>query len=73
MATAIDAGEWNDIHPLDKLTVGKRLALVANKIAYGEDIIYSGPIYKEMAREGNRIIIRFGSLSAALYPLTANH
>lgn len=59
MATAIDAGEWNDIHPLDKLTVGKRLALVANKIAYGEDIIYSGPIYKEMAREGNRIIIRF--------------
>jgi hypothetical protein len=26
MADCYDAGEWNDIHPLDKLTVGRRLA-----------------------------------------------
>mgnify|MGYP003935736633 FL=1 len=59
MASAIDAGEWNDIHPLDKITVAKRLALAAYRIAYGEDIIASGPIYKDMVKEGNRIRIRF--------------
>ena len=59
MAVAIDAGEWNDIHPLDKMTVAKRLALTACRVAYGEDIIASGPIYKDMVKEGNRIIIRF--------------
>lgn len=59
MASAIDAGEWNDIHPLDKLTVAKRLALAAYRVAYGEDIIASGPIYRDMVKEGNRIRIRF--------------
>ena len=66
MAVAIDAGEWNDIHPLDKLTVAKRLALAAYKVAYGEDIISSGPVYKEMVKEGNRIIIRFMEPSGEL-------
>ena len=46
MAVAIDLGEWNDIHPDDKKDVGDRLALVAEKIAYGEDIVYSGPLYE---------------------------
>jgi len=59
MAVAIDAGEWNDIHPLDKKTVAHRLALAAQKLAYGEDIICSGPIYSGMEKDGNRIIISF--------------
>ena len=32
-----DLGEWNDIHPLNKEDVGKRLALAAGKIAYYEN------------------------------------
>mgnify|MGYP001211807054 FL=1 len=59
MASAVDAGEWNDIHPLDKITVARRLALAAYKAAYGENVIASGPIYKDMVKERNRIIIRF--------------
>ncbi len=59
MAVAIDVGEWNDIHPLNKLDVGKRLALAAQKVAYGEDIVYSGPIYKSMKIDGNKIILSF--------------
>jgi sialate O-acetylesterase len=44
MAVAIDIGDWNDIHPLDKRTVGKRLALNALKVAYGEkNIMSQGP------------------------------
>ncbi|THH36535.1 sialate O-acetylesterase [Neolewinella litorea] len=36
MAMAIDVGEWNDIHPLDKESVGHRLALAARRVAYGD-------------------------------------
>jgi sialate O-acetylesterase len=44
MAVAIDVGDWNDIHPLDKQTVGKRLALNALKIAYEDKAVVSqGP------------------------------
>src|SRR5690606_38520406 len=34
MAVTIDVGDWNDIHPEDKKTVGERLALAARKVAY---------------------------------------
>jgi sialate O-acetylesterase len=60
MAVTIDVGEWNDIHPLEKKVVGERLALAARNLAYGdENIVYSGPIYKSLTQEGDRIIIEF--------------
>jgi len=59
MAVAIDIGEWNDIHPDRKKPVGDRLALAAEKIAYGENIVYSGPIYQSQTIEGTKIIISF--------------
>lgn len=43
-ATTIDVGAV-DIHPTNKAPVGKRLSLVARKVVYGEDIVYSGPRY----------------------------
>jgi len=67
MAVAIDIGEWNDIHPLNKEDVGKRLALAAQKVAYGdEDVIYSGPIYKCMKIKGNKIIVTFTNTGGGL-------
>lgn len=59
MAVAIDLGEWNDIHPDNKKDVGERLALGALKLAYGENIEHSGPLFQSASREGNRIILRF--------------
>ncbi len=67
MAVTIDIGEWNDIHPLNKQDVGKRLALAARKIAYKEDdVVYSGPIYESMQIEGNKIILSFKDTGSGL-------
>ncbi len=66
MAVAIDLGEWNDIHPDRKKDVGDRLALAAEKIAYRENIIYSGPIYQSSTIDGNKIIISFSNTGSGL-------
>ena len=59
LAVTYDVGEWNDIHPLDKKTMAKRLFLGARKVVFGEKLTYSGPIYKDMKIEGDKIIITF--------------
>jgi sialate O-acetylesterase len=67
MAVTIDIGEWNDIHPVDKKDVGKRLALVAEKVAYGDSyVVYSGPVYRSMKVEGNKIILSFTNIGTGL-------
>jgi sialate O-acetylesterase len=66
MATAVDIGNELDIHPKDKLDVSRRLALVAAKVAYGEDIIDSGPTYQSMEVQGTEIRIKFSSLGGGL-------
>jgi sialate O-acetylesterase len=67
MAVAIDIGEWNDVHPLNKEDVGKRLALAAQKVAYGDKkVVYSGPIYKSMKIEGDKIVLTFTRVGSGL-------
>jgi sialate O-acetylesterase len=67
MAVANDIGEWNDVHPKNKLDVGKRLALVAQKVAYGDKkVIYSGPVYQSMKISGNKIILTFSNVGGGL-------
>jgi sialate O-acetylesterase len=60
MAVAIDAGEWNDIHPLNKKVVGDRLALLAEKIAYADKtVVAEGPLYESAKVDGDKIVVRF--------------
>lgn len=60
MVVTTDWGDSLDIHPRNKQVVGKRLALWALAKDYGKkDIVYSGPIYKSMEIEGNKIILAF--------------
>jgi sialate O-acetylesterase len=59
MAVTIDIGEADDIHPKNKADVGRRLALSARKVAYGEDVVYAGPMYQSMQKEGNKIRLTF--------------
>jgi sialate O-acetylesterase len=67
MAVTIDIGEWNDIHPLDKLDVGRRLALAAEGVAYGDTaVVYSGPAFQSMSRGGDKIILSFSSVGGGL-------
>ncbi|MDX2432126.1 MAG: sialate O-acetylesterase, partial [Bacteroides sp.] len=67
MAVAIDLGEWNDIHPLNKKDVGHRLALGARYLAYGEqELVYSGPIYESHSIRDNQIIIHFDHRGSGL-------
>ena len=61
LASAIDVGDANDVHPHDKQTVGKRLALTALAKTYGQKLEYSGPEYQSqsMKIEGNKIRLKF--------------
>ena len=67
MATIIDIGEANDIHPKNKQDVGRRLALNALKVTYEKDMVYSGPSYKEMNIDGEGVIISYGNLGSGFY------
>jgi len=60
MATAIDIGDPADIHPHNKQEVGRRLALAARHVAYGDTkLTYSGPAYASMAASGGTIHLKF--------------
>lgn len=66
MAVITDVGDPNDIHPTKKRPVGERLALAARGIAYGEKIVYSGPIYRSVKFEGNKAILSFDHVGKGL-------
>jgi len=66
MASAIDIGDPVDIHPSNKLDVGKRLYLAAKHVAYGDDLVFSGPMYESMEIEGSKIRIIFSSVGGGL-------
>ncbi len=66
MTVNIDLGEWNDIHPDNKKDVGERMALAGLNLAYGEDLVYSGPIYQNHKIDGNKVKISFSHIGSGL-------
>lgn len=67
MATIIDIGEADDIHPRNKQDVGRRLALSALKVAFNMDVVDSGPTFKEMRIDGNKAILSYDDLGSGFY------
>jgi sialate O-acetylesterase len=59
MAVTIDIGNPDNVHPTDKLTVGRRLALAARAISYGEQLEFSGPLYRQVTPEGSSLRVWF--------------
>jgi len=67
MAVTTDIGNVADIHPRNKQEVGRRLALWALAKTYKRPVkVYSGPLYKRMKVEGNKIRLRFDQVGGGL-------
>jgi sialate O-acetylesterase len=67
MATTIDVGEWNDIHPHQKQPVGQRLALIAQNKIYGDSkVVCYGPQYKAMQIVNDKIVLDFDTFDSTM-------
>lgn len=62
----IDIGVADDIHPKNKLDVGKRMYLWAARNIYQEKIIASGPMFRKAEVAGSKIIITFDNAEGGL-------
>jgi sialate O-acetylesterase len=66
MVNAIDLGEADNIHPKNKQEVGRRLALLANKVVYKKPLQAYGPIFKRFSIRGDQMRIQFTETGAGL-------
>ena len=67
MVVTTDIGNVNDIHPKNKQDVGRRLALLARAKDYGrKNLVCSGPTFKELALEGDKLRVRFENVGGGL-------
>jgi sialate O-acetylesterase len=66
IAAAIDIGEADNIHPRNKQDLAIRLGLAARKVAYGENIVGSGPVFQSVTNEGNKMRVTFSSIGGGL-------
>lgn len=59
MAVTIDIGDGDDLHPKNKLDVGRRLAVWALARTYRQHVAPSGPLFDRFSVEGNKIRLNF--------------
>jgi sialate O-acetylesterase len=70
MAVTTDITNLYDIHPRNKRDVGYRLSLWALAQTYGQEgLVYSGPLFKSMTQEGQKIRIEFDHVGGGLISL----
>ena len=67
MAVITDIGNPNDIHPTNKQDVGHRLAVNALKTTYGQELVYSSPMYESALFENNKATLSFKYTGTGLY------
>ncbi|MCK4745673.1 MAG: hypothetical protein KAT15_01490, partial [Bacteroidales bacterium] len=66
MVVSSDIGNPTDVHPKNKKDVGLRLSLWALAKVYGQDLVYSGPLYKSMEIHKNKITLFFNHAGSGL-------
>jgi len=59
VVNTIDLGDAQNIHPKDKLPIGKRLALLAARDTLGKDIVAEGPKLNKVEKDGKSLIVHF--------------
>ncbi len=65
LIVTIDIGEANDIHPRNKLDLGKRMAIWALKDVYGQKLL-NFPVLGSCEIKGDRIILKFDEVGSGL-------
>ena len=65
LIVTIDVGEANDIHPKNKLDVGKRMARWALKNVYGRKLTNS-PMLSKTEMKGSKIVLTFVDVGSGL-------
>ncbi len=66
LAVTIDLGEADDIHPLNKADVGRRLGLAALEKVYGRDVVGSGPLHRAVTFSDGSAVVEFNSSGGGL-------
>jgi sialate O-acetylesterase len=66
LIVTIDIGEARDIHPKNKLDLGKRMARWALVEVYGRKITKSGPMFGSAKIAGSKIILTFNDVGQGL-------
>jgi sialate O-acetylesterase len=70
MAAGLDLGEWNDLHPLNKKDIGRRLALAAEKLVFkkgaAKGATAPGPMLRGVERRGERLFLTFDNCGKGL-------
>ncbi len=60
LVVGLGLGEWNDIHPLNKKELAKRVALQADRLAYNQEKnVSSGPVCISAKLEDGKIALTF--------------
>ncbi len=59
MVVLIDCGEFDNIHPTDKQTVGYRLALQTKEHVYGIPCKADSPVVESIQKEGHQVVVEF--------------
>jgi sialate O-acetylesterase len=66
LIVTIDIGEARDIHPKNKLDVGKRMARWALVDVYGRKLTKSGPMFSKAKIAGSKIVLTFDDVGQGL-------
>lgn len=66
MATAVDLGVVDNVHPTNKRDVALRLELAAARVAYDEEVLASGPTLRATQIEGSKVRVHFDHVGSGL-------
>ncbi|MDR2596335.1 MAG: hypothetical protein LBC76_03330 [Treponema sp.] len=66
MAAALDLGEWNDLHPLNKKDIGERLFTAAEKALFKTQNTSPGPVLRSHEKRQEKLFLYFDNCGGGL-------
>lgn len=61
LALGINTTDGRDLHPKEKVEIGRRVALIARREVYGEQVVARGPMFRGATVEGGKVRVEFVS------------